>query len=538
MIDLFKKSLKVFTLPKLWDKSLEFSVDLTETSTGIESYYIRGGNCDWVYFACSAFNEVNENYLFNLQEHLLGYSFRETHNAFPMCKTRADAKKLFIEISKQYLTHIYDSGSYINQYNVRLNGRLFSKTLARHLMKIGCNLSIKLLSLGTSKKFNVNSTKNVTIKIDGSMTYCPKGKRGSSINGRTWVSKGRQSSKYGKLIYKIILENDIKDVSSAEIERLSNSLKALLFPSGDFKIVEGEDITKYYHYDSYADGNTGSLGESCMRHDECSSFFELYEDIAKMLILVNKDDKILGRALIWKVEKDIYMDRIYGSDYIISKFCQYAKKNGWYHKEKQSYDKKTTWIDPKDGLVKKILLKIYIPEKYYEYYPYVDTFSFMLKDKYITNDRSQRWDCLLEDTDGSWVEGDDNVECEFSGEYYHEDDTIYIEDSIFSGRVYENYAQWCSYTQEYHLERDMVELERRPDYCFRDASCVIQAGCGNLYHEDDVKYCDYNNEYYPEEEVEYIEELEMDVHSDDIDDAYKESGWVQNDDSGQWEQVI
>jgi len=41
MIDLFKKSLKVFTLPKLWDKSLEFSVDLTETSTGIESYYIR-----------------------------------------------------------------------------------------------------------------------------------------------------------------------------------------------------------------------------------------------------------------------------------------------------------------------------------------------------------------------------------------------------------------------------------------------------------------------------------------------------------------
>jgi hypothetical protein len=68
-----------------------------------------------------------------------------------------------------------------------------------------------------------------------------------------------------------------------------------------FEIVEGDEIAKWYRYENYAE-NKGTLGNSCMR-DKRDSFFEIYTknpEVCRMLIL-KEDDKILGRALIWKL---------------------------------------------------------------------------------------------------------------------------------------------------------------------------------------------------------------------------------------------
>jgi hypothetical protein len=79
-----------------------------------------------------------------------------------------------------------------------------------------------------------------------------------------------------------------------------------------FKIVEGKDIAKYYNESNY-DSKEGPLGESCMRHEPCQEYLEIYTENpqCKLAILVDEStDKIAARALIWD---DKYYDRIYYS---------------------------------------------------------------------------------------------------------------------------------------------------------------------------------------------------------------------------------
>lgn len=56
---------------------------------------------------------------------------------------------------------------------------------------------------------------------------------------------------------------------------------------------------------------------------------------------------------------------------------------------------------------------------------------------------------------------------------------------------------------------------------------------GDWYDIDDLIYCEYNNEYFPADDVEYIDDLEMNVHIDSINDAYEDAGWVIASD-GNW----
>lgn len=84
----------------------------------------------------------------------------------------------------------------------------------------------------------------------------------------------------------------------------------------DFRVVEGPEIQKYYLENNYLPGN-GGLNKSCMRNKRKNHFMKMYSDNpnqVKMLILLNKQGKLLGRALVWKLDipsgKE-FMDRIY-----------------------------------------------------------------------------------------------------------------------------------------------------------------------------------------------------------------------------------
>ena len=122
-----------------------------------------------------------------------------------------------------------------------------------------------------------------------------------------------------------------------------------------------------------------------------------------MLILFPEgiDDKIIGRAILWKldtfngepVDDKYFMDRIYTanpSDEFI--FMEYAKKHGYYYKSVQAYGTNYDIVSP-DGTNIKVEMSVNVPSKKqygdgvgYEYYPYVDTLQFFsTKDGELTN---------------------------------------------------------------------------------------------------------------------------------------------------------
>lgn len=77
------------------------------------------------------------------------------------------------------------------------------------------------------------------------------------------------------------------------------------------KFFHGEDIRKAYLWKSHAKRGLGTLGKSCMRYTKTQSHLDLYVDninIVKLAALVDPNDKVLARCLIWNNK---YHDRVY-----------------------------------------------------------------------------------------------------------------------------------------------------------------------------------------------------------------------------------
>lgn len=139
------------------------------------------------------------------------------------------------------------------------------------------------------------------------------------------------------LDYKHLLtetKNHLKVLSSmfdrSTALRINNTIREqLLEDEATFEIVKGADIKKYYLYENYYK-DTGDLGNSCMKKKECQSkldFYSINPNIS-MLVLI-KEDKIIGRALLWKTKNnEVVMDRIYTCHSRHDKrFIVYAKTN-------------------------------------------------------------------------------------------------------------------------------------------------------------------------------------------------------------------
>ena len=236
------------------------------------------------------------------------------------------------------------------------------------------------------------------------ISFLPKGRRPIYTENNTWDRENRQTAKPARLIQKILL----REYKCKEFEDFSNWIKNEMVAAGEFILVEGEDITKYYNEDNYLECK-GTLGNSCMRHSECEEYFEIYEDHAKMLIC-RKEDKILGRALVWELPKGTFMDRIYTCyDYLENQFLDYAEKQGWYHRVNNSLLSDgdfQEWYGPDTGYktAKAISLTIRLNKKY-EYMPYVDSFRYYNESNNTINTNPDDGDCYLSNTDGEYESG-------------------------------------------------------------------------------------------------------------------------------------
>jgi len=295
------------------------------------------------------------------------------------------------------------------------------------------------------------------------ISFTPKGKELCYSYSGTWSRENRQTGKPGRVIKKL-MKFDYKE---RDIEIFNNLLKAHMISVGNFKIVEGSDITKYYHEDTYYKVS-GTLGNSCMRYDECSDYFGVYEDHAKMLVCF-KNELVMGRALVWEVDGITYMDRVYTcEDYIEEQFFTYAKENGWYVRDcnglLHSGDNQV-WISPNGENVYrnlKIVLK-----QHYDYMPYVDSFRY-----YDPSDNSINTcfinGCInLDSTDGNY-EGYPYA-CDCCGDIYMSDDEDEMPDEL----------RWSEYEEMYLCGNCRTWCEGLSDY-IKDTTVTVDVitSCG------------------------------------------------------------
>jgi predicted nucleotidyltransferase len=301
--------------------------------------------------------------------------------------------------------------------------------------------------------------------------------------------QSRNPIKIGRLVRQIFPGK----YSDVDIERFVNAFKGLEDKVNEkFILADGKDIKKYYWWENYKE-MAGDLGKSCMARKK--KYFKIYTknpEVCRLLVLL-EDDKVIGRALIWKLDRndgpneiEYFMDRQYTilqSD--VLKFTNYAKENGWAYKtynNHHSYSNITFNGEEKNC---DIVVKVKVED--YDQYPYMDTLKrFNPKTGELFNDTEKdgnKGQYLLEDTDGDYTE-------------------------ITGGK-------WSEYYGEEIPEQDAVWSDAYQNWLYDDRSVHIEPRSGRehtgWFPEDD------DNIYYSEWEDEYLH-IDDCVYSDDKDE--------------------
>jgi hypothetical protein len=134
--------------------------------------------------------------------------------------------------------------------------------------------------------------------------------------GENLESKTKSKAKIGRMIRQILKDNGYSFTES-DIETFVNQFKAIWdMKHGvgrEIEIVKGDDIIYWYNESNYFK-NSGTLGNSCMRHAKRSEFLRIYADNPDKIsmIILKQFDKLIARALFWELDDGrIYLDRIY-----------------------------------------------------------------------------------------------------------------------------------------------------------------------------------------------------------------------------------
>ena len=211
-----------------------------------------------------------------------------------------------------------------------------------------------------------------------------------------------------------------KSVNGKELEDFVDKFKKVrqldMNALNRFKIVSGEDIRKYYSFDTY-EQNAGSLGGSCMKYAECQNYLDIYVDnpdtIQMIIFMSDKEGLISGRALLWTDNKGRkIMDRIYvvrTSD--IHLFKEYAIVNNFYNKTEQNYKDYTPFeLNGKELSEVDNIITVKVKDREYDKYPYMDTLKYFLPERGIISNNYIDACLILNDTHGGYEgdEGDDD----------------------------------------------------------------------------------------------------------------------------------
>ena len=204
-------------------------------------------------------------------------------------------------------------------------------------------------------------------------------------------TSGRNEIKIGRIVRALLKIADISNridssINDKDYEDFVNVFKSLKVDNKrEFKLVNGDDIHKYYQMKNYYSSH-GALGGSCMA-DEDKSTFRVYTENAKkvqLLILIDIDGKVHGRALVWKLkespcEAKYFMDRVYtNADSDVIKFKSFAEEKGFLYKQKNnSYiEDNIKFMYKGKPLMGEVKVKL---DGDFKNYPFIDTMCFLSK---------------------------------------------------------------------------------------------------------------------------------------------------------------
>jgi hypothetical protein len=371
-----------------------------------------------------------------------------------------------------------------------------------------------------SRKHTTNLEANY-ISMRGEMcSFLPAGRehKANPDTGR-WLRDGRQEMKPAKLARRLLIEDRNTDLDATDYEKFANAIKSYISVIGDedgngknirFELVKGEDIRKYYHWLTYSElmGKETNLWGSCMRSDDCQEYFDIYvknEDVCSLLVALDGEGKVLGRALVWTFQDGKRgMDTIYANESLFESFITWAVDNQAYYKDRQSchhqqFDRLNRGSVCYDARVQ---LAYYKPS----YYPYMDTLSILTEYGILRTDvPSGDSYKTLRDTGGGYEDGeddDDYVTLETGGRC-HVDDCTYVDyrnhDGVYRDGYYHESAVVFTNDDSYRLRDDCVRI-------------------GSDWYEldsDDICYVDLRDEYYLKDDTVYCEFDDADHHIDD-----------------------
>jgi hypothetical protein len=337
----------------------------------------------------------------------------------------------------------------------------------------------------------------------------------------------RNPIKITRIINKLVSDK----FTPADIDVFSRKFIAKISNKHEFRIVEGDDIAYWYNMDRYSE-TSGDLGNSCMRSVP-AYFFEIYTsnpDVCRMIIMLDDEEKLLGRALLWKISKHsvegntnkkiksdddlYYMDRQYTINSTLTEyFREYARKNGWSYKtyNNAGNTKNVTYNDTTYS----VSMEIDITESY-SHYPYMDTFKrFDPNDYTLYNDDNEDHEdhYILEDTGGGYRE----IE---SGHWSDYEDR----------RIPEEYSIWSDVVSSYLHIDNAVEVTsgsrgNRGWYPDGYNEIVYDEWRDEYIHTNDAVYSEWYSYYI------LLDDSIESIVSIDSDGEPSRTSYVHNDDS-------
>jgi hypothetical protein len=447
---------------------------------------------------------------------------------------------------------------------------ILSSRLKEVLYKMNDNISRYILSLEHNQDYEFQFSFLDMTDDESTISFLQANKYQEipQVRGNgdaVWTCNSRNEIRAGRLLNKIA-----PFYPSYEIEKWVNAFKAEYknaLKNIKFKVVEGENIAKYYNGKRYSSGN-GPLNKSCMRYDHCTEFMQLYTknpDKIKMLILCENKDQIGGRAILWKLDEPNntwLLDRIYvkeDSDAIL--FKKYAEKQGWLYKNQQTFDAVTV---VKDGIETNVDMKVYIKGDF-RLFPYIDTLTFYnKKENYLTNNEKE-YETVphmikLRETNGSdsgnenfvfdivnneFINVEDSIFCFYGDGYTHKNNAFFIKEfdeycypsdlrySIYHKRFITRQSSVFSKTlgsflmegdvHRVYMNRDRSEY----DYILRTEFEKTYGCVGGNYYTLDILVKGSDDDYYFKDEYDenkIIEMQQLDIKA--LDDLIKNSSYI------------
>lgn len=263
--------------------------------------------------------------------------------------------KPFHKIDESYLKMHPELESFLlstNQYNS------ISRILLRLKSDPDAVKSINFLSPSSDSDVIYFSNDNKFLDVD--------------VEDFSWTSQ-KETIKIGRAVRKILSDKDIT-FTDRELDDFVNLYKSKFIDKNKiiYDIVTGEKIKYWYLCTNYNKMSTySSLGKSCMSSLTTQPFLNLYvenPEVCSMAIMVDGENKLLARALIWKDINGVYqIDRIYYTEH-----WNYVSLSEWIENWMHKQNKNFTHLD-------KFKSKVTVELKKWKFnkYPFLDSMRYL-----------------------------------------------------------------------------------------------------------------------------------------------------------------